>query len=83
MSLVTVKITQGTLSEGRLSWAFSILLSRLVRLPSLNNVEALCPWADMINHDCRASTHLDYDFSTQTAALVSDRSYGAGEQVAF
>lgn len=72
---------QGALSKPHLYWAFSILLSRLVRLPTLRNVEALCPWADMINHDCRASSHLDFDLASQTASLISDRSYSPGEQV--
>ena len=74
-------IMQGALSKPHLYWAFSILLSRLVRLPTLRNVEALCPWADMINHDCRATSHLDFDLASQTASLISDRSYSPGEQV--
>lgn len=74
-------VQQGVLSPKRLRWAFSMLLSRLVRLQGLGNQEALCPWADMINHDCRANTHLDFDFGSQTAVLVSDRSYKPGEQV--
>lgn len=58
-----------------------MLLSRLVRLPSLQNNEALCPWADMINHDCKATAHLDFDRSKNCALLATDRSYKAGEQV--
>lgn len=72
---------QGMLSEKRLRWAFGMLLSRLVRLPARREEEALCPWADMLNHDCRATTHLDFDPGSRTAYLETDRSYQAGEQV--
>ena len=37
---------QGTITAKQLRWAFSMLLSRLVRLPALGNVEALVPFAD-------------------------------------
>ena len=33
-------------------WAFSMLLSRLIRLASLGDAEALVPWADLLNHRC-------------------------------
>ena len=69
------------MTSQNLNWAFSMLLSRLVRLPSLGNIEALCPWADMINHDCRATSYLDFDPSKRCATLTTDRGYKAGEQV--
>ena len=58
-----------------------MLLSRLVRLPALGNIEALCPWADMINHDCKGTATLDFDRSKRCATLISDRKYSSGEQV--
>lgn len=72
---------QGALSERRLRWAFAMLLSRLVRLPGRGNTEALCPWADMMNHDCRSQAHLDYDASSKSVVLQPDRDYQAGQQV--
>ncbi|KAF6160931.1 hypothetical protein GIB67_007572, partial [Kingdonia uniflora] len=50
-------------------WSFSILISRLVRLPSLNERVALVPWADMLNHSCEA------------VVFTTDRPYQPGEQV--
>jgi len=76
-------------------WAFSMLLSRLVRLPSYNNnndnndnddngeeeIEALVPWLDLVNHDSQADTYLDWDASSQCVVMKSWRAYKAGEEV--
>ncbi|KAL7086492.1 hypothetical protein ACP275_13G005800 [Erythranthe tilingii] len=62
-------------------WAFGILFSRLVRLPSMNGRVALVPWADMLNHSCEVETFLDYDKSSQGVVFTTDRAYQPGEQV--
>jgi hypothetical protein len=72
-------------------WAFSMLLSRLVRLPSCNSdddddnggeeMEALVPWLDLANHDSQADTYLDWDASSQCVVMKSWRAYKAGEEV--
>ncbi|KAK4801138.1 hypothetical protein SAY86_021625 [Trapa natans] len=62
-------------------WSFGILLSRLVRLPSMDGRVALVPWADMLNHSCDVETFLDYDKSSQGVVFTTDRSYEPGEQV--
>ena len=74
-------VPQGVLSIPHLRWAFSMLLSRLVRLPAWSSAEALVPWADMMNHDCRATSHLDYDPSSGTVCLEACQAYRPGEQV--
>ena len=67
------------LTKGDLRWGFSMLLSRLVRLPS-RDLEALIPWADMLNHDPSADCFLDWDAPTESVVLRPDRNYQAGEQ---
>ncbi|CAN4110131.1 unnamed protein product [Withania somnifera] len=63
------------------NWAFGILFSRLVRLPSMDGRVALVPWADMLNHNCEVETFLDYDKSSQGIVFTTDRAYLPGEQV--
>ncbi|KAF6169163.1 hypothetical protein GIB67_038660 [Kingdonia uniflora] len=53
-------------------WSFGIVFSRLVRLPSLNEMVALLPWADMLNHSCEVETFLDYDKSSQAVVFTTD-----------
>ena len=76
-----MRFPQGVLSVPHLRWAFSMLLSRLVRLPAWGSAEALVPWADMMNHDCRATSHLDYDPSSGTVCLEACQAYQPGDQV--
>lgn len=62
-------------------WSFGILLSRLVRLPSMDGRVALVPWADMLNHSCEVDTFLDYDKSSKGVVFTTDRPYQPGEQI--
>lgn len=71
----------GAFSREALHWAFSVLLSRLVRLPGLADTEALLPWADLLNHGCDAATCLDWDIGTSAAVLRAERWYRAGEEL--
>lgn len=64
-----------------LKWAFGILFSRPVRLKSLDERIALVPWADMLNHSSQVHATLDFDISSETVILTSDRAYGRMEQV--
>lgn len=62
-------------------WAFGILFSRLVRLPSVKKL-ALVPWADMLNHSPQVDAFLDFDQSSgKSVVFVTDRAYQPGEQV--
>ncbi|KAL6530444.1 hypothetical protein OROMI_028333 [Orobanche minor] len=56
-------------------WSFSILFSRLVRLPSMDGRVALVPWADMLNHSSKVDTFLDNDKSSQEVVFMTDRAY--------
>ncbi len=67
------------LTMDAIRWGFSMLLSRLVRLPS-TDMEALVPWADMLNHDPSADCFLDWDAPSSSVVLRPDRNYQAGEQ---
>ena len=68
------------LSQDALRWAFSMLLSRSIRLPSRGDLECLVPWADMANHECAVECYIDWDTSTQTVGFTPDRAYKKGEQ---
>ena len=61
--------------------AFSILLSRLVRLSSLNDMEVLLPFGDLVNHDCHASCYFDYDKKTHAVVLMAHKTYQPGNEV--
>ena len=63
------------------TWAFSILLTRLCRLPSRNNEEALIAWADMANHDASVTNFLDWNRNKKCVIFEPGRSYTPGEQV--
>ncbi|GIL70656.1 hypothetical protein Vretimale_3761 [Volvox reticuliferus] len=81
------------LEKADLDWAFGVLLSRCIRLPSRGDMQVLAPWADLLNHDVEAEVgcHLDWDPAAEvgppaeavSGALVlrSDRQYSAGQQV--
>ncbi|GLJ18380.1 hypothetical protein SUGI_0325470, partial [Cryptomeria japonica] len=64
-----------------LKWAFGILFSRLVRLPSMNNQIALIPWADMLNHSSEVDTYLDFDVLSKGIVFAADKAYQPREQV--
>lgn len=61
-------------------WAFSMLLSRLIRLPGLQwGVEALVPWADLLNHSCDCDSTLDWNETSVT--FRPDTGYSRGQQL--
>jgi len=68
------------LAREELRWGFSILLSRLIRLPGRKDMEACIPWADMLNHSPSAECFLDWDKPSSSVVLRPDRNYKAGEQ---
>ena len=67
------------LTPGALRWAFDILFSRLIRLPSRGGELALVPWADMLNHKPGCQAYIDD--SGGVVCLSPDRKYRPGEQV--
>ena len=71
----------GPFTRQALQWAFGVLLTRLVRLPGLDDEEALVPWADFANHDCAAATYLNWEPPSSAVVLRADRRYGVGDQV--
>ena len=68
-------------TRNKFDWALSMLLSRLVRLPGMSNVEAMIPWADFVNHSCTAGSHLDWSPEQKAVTLRCEQNYAAGEQV--
>ncbi len=70
----------GPLTEQDLRWGFSMLLSRLIRLPGKQDLEACVPWADLLNHSPSADCFLDWDSSSSSVVLRTDRTYQPGEQ---
>jgi|APGre2960657444_1045066.scaffolds.fasta_scaffold10243_1 hypothetical protein len=64
-----------------LRWAFNMLFSRLIRLPSQNDTLALVPWADLMNHDVNCGAHLDWDGNAKAVVLRTDCEYAARQQV--
>lgn len=64
-----------------LQWAFSMLLSRLIRLSSMRDAEALVPWADLLNHSPDAESCIDWDPSMQAVVLRQGASAAANQQV--
>ncbi len=68
-------------SRADFQWAFSMLLSRLVRLSALGDTEALVPWADLLNHSPLASACIDWDAASQSVALRVDADVAPGEQL--
>jgi SET domain/Rubisco LSMT substrate-binding len=80
---------KGVLTEKALKHAFSLLLSRLIRVSfrstavtyGRDEVEVLCPIADFVNHDSACSSFLQLDQNNDTIILVADRMYRPGEQI--
>ena len=68
-------------TQRRYQWAFSILLTRLCRLPGRNNEEALVAWGDMANHRSDVTSFLDWSEARQQVIFQPDCSYEPGEQV--
>ncbi|XP_024524397.1 ribulose-1,5 bisphosphate carboxylase/oxygenase large subunit N-methyltransferase, chloroplastic isoform X1 [Selaginella moellendorffii] len=62
-------------------WAFGILFSRLVRLPSLGQKLALIPFGDMLNHDTEVTTFLDFDSGSKSITCTLDRGYESNREV--
>lgn len=71
----------GAFTREALLWAFAMLLTRLVRLDQLGGLEALLPWADLLNHDCAATSFLDWSTAENAVVLRAERRYRTGEQV--
>lgn len=72
-------------SEDDFRWAFSMLLSRLVRLQGrgTQGVQALVPWADMLNHSASAKGSY-IDLSTSDPDLitaVATRDFSPGSEL--
>ena len=81
---------RGAFNREALQWAFAMLLSRLVRLPSLgggggggepSGTETLLPWADLLNHSPDCTAFLDWSPADGAVVLRADRRCRAGEQV--
>lgn len=64
-----------------ITWAYSQLLSRMVRLESDDGLLSLVPWADMLNHSTSCNAHIDWDPQSKAVVLRTDRDYDQGEQV--
>jgi SET domain len=62
-------------------WAFSMLLSRLIRLRSLGDCEALVPWADLLNHSPDSDAYLDWDAAQRAVVLRADAAAQPGQQL--
>jgi SET domain len=68
-------------SRADFQWAFSMLLSRLIRLGALGDTEALVPWADLLNHSPDSDAYLDWDTAQQAVVLRADTAAEPGQQV--
>lgn len=68
-------------SRADFQWAFSMLLSRLIRLGSLGDTEALVPWADLLNHSPDVDSCLDWDASLQSVVLQAEAPAEPGQQL--
>ena len=74
-------IPRELLSREAFTWSFSMLLSRLVKLPGSGGVDTCVPWADMLNHSPHVSAFFQYDAGTRSVVLRPDKAYRKGEQV--
>lgn len=66
--------------------AFSILLSRLIRLDHVpsskeTTVEVLCPWIDFANHDCLSDTYIKFNHATNRVEMTTSQKYSQGDEV--
>ena len=78
-AIETIRADFPQLTPGALRWAFDVLFSRLIRLPSRGGELALVPWADMLNHKPGCEAYIDD--SDGQVCLSPDRGYRPGEQV--
>jgi hypothetical protein len=78
-AILTIRGEFPQLTPGALRWAFDVLFSRLIRLPSRGGELALVPWADMLNHKPGCEAYIDD--SGGMVCLSPDRKYRPGEQV--
>lgn len=78
-AIETIRADFPQLTPGALRWAFDILFSRLIRLPTRGGELALVPWADMLNHKPGCQAYIDD--SGGKVCLSPDRAYKPGEQV--
>jgi hypothetical protein len=69
------------LEKETIVWAFSMLFSRLVRLDEMGGELALCPWADMLNHQSGSPAHISYDKEADSVVITTEKEYLAGDQV--
>jgi hypothetical protein len=58
-AIVEIRGAFPQLTPGALRWAFDVLFSRLIRLPSRGGELALVPWADMLNHKPGCEAYID------------------------
>jgi hypothetical protein len=68
-------------TQRRYQWAFSILLTRMCRLPGRSNEEVLVAWGDMANHRSDVTSFLDWDRTKKQIVFQPDCSYDPDEQV--
>lgn len=74
-------IPRDLLRREAFTWSFAMLLSRLVKLPGSGRVDALVPWADMLNHSPHVTAFFEYDAGMRSVVLRPDKAYRMGEQV--
>lgn len=72
-------------TQKNINHSFSLLLSRLIRLENYSNgadVDALCPWADFVNHSCFSRSFLRWSPEESSVILDNkDGMYTIGEQI--
>ena len=78
-AIAEIRASFPQLTPGALRWAFDVLFSRLIRLPSRGGELALEPWADMLNHKPGCAAYIDD--AGGAVCLRPDRRYRPGEQV--
>ena len=78
-AIAEIRASFPQLTPGALRWAFDVLFSRLIRLPSRGGELALVPWADMLNHKPGCAAYIDD--AGGAVCLRPDRRYRPGEQV--
>ncbi|KAL0034373.1 hypothetical protein WJX77_011688 [Trebouxia sp. C0004] len=62
-------------TQRRYQWAFSILLTRMCRLPGRCNEEVLVAWGDMANHRSDVTSFWDWDRTKKQIVFQPDCSY--------
>ena len=63
--------------------AFGLLLSRLVRLDDFygGTTEAICPGADLLNHDPASTAFLRWCPNCEAVQLIAEKNISVGEQI--